>query len=184
MRKVKAGVLVGSSAGGAAALLALSAGHLFMVLLQLRIAHAVYPVRCVLVDNAPGDIVLGLPFRRRYDAALPAGYKPRNAPAHGQGMGVTHICLGVPLGYGVSFPGRKFEQQVAPRKPHETEFKQVLRVEKAWKNWRQKGNSSPQKSSRSIWACPACNGLGFASPFPAPLPNAVGSHGCAGLPSS
>ena len=78
-------------------------------------------------------------FRRRYGAALPAGYKPRNAPAHGQGMGVTHICLGVPLGYGVSFAGRRFEQQAAPRKQHETEFKRILKVEKSWKNWRQKG---------------------------------------------
>ena len=83
-----------------------------MVLLHLRIAHVVYPVRRVLVDNAP---------------------------AHGQGMGVTHICLGVPLGYGVTFPGRRFEQQAAPRKQHETEFKRILKVEKSWKNWRQKG---------------------------------------------
>jgi hypothetical protein len=45
--------------------------HSFMVLIQSKLGHAVYPVRCVLVDHAPGDVVLGLPFRRRYDTALP-----------------------------------------------------------------------------------------------------------------
>jgi hypothetical protein len=78
---------------------------------------------CVLVDHAPGDTFLGLPFRRRYDTAFPLNFKPRDAQTHGQGLGVTHVCLRVPAGYGVTFPGRKMAEQFSPQSPEEVAFK-------------------------------------------------------------
>jgi hypothetical protein len=104
----------------------------------LRLGCAVYPVRCVVVDQAPGDIVLGSPFRRRFDTALPEKFKPTPAP-HGQGMGVTHVCLGVPEGYGVQFPSAGMRKGFHPRAPAEVAFKQVLRVRQSWQNWKQTG---------------------------------------------
>jgi hypothetical protein len=114
-------------------------GHSFMVLLHLQIGHAVYPVRCVLVDHAPGDVVLGLSFWLRYDAAFPPRFKPRQGSMHGQGLGVTHVCLGVPPGFGVSFPSRAVAESHAPKRPEEVAFKQILSVQPTWQNWRQSG---------------------------------------------
>lgn len=54
----------------------------YMVLLHLRLLHAAYPVHCLVVAHAPGEIVLGLPFRRRYDVALPAKFRVPAAGAH------------------------------------------------------------------------------------------------------
>jgi hypothetical protein len=116
-----------------------AASHSFMVLINLRLGHAVYPARCVLVDKAPGDIVLGLCFRRRYDAALPLDFKPTGSAPHGQGIGATHVCLGIPQGFGVSFPTRKLQDRFAPATPSQVAFKQVLAVHQSWQNWRQTG---------------------------------------------
>jgi hypothetical protein len=111
-----------------------AAGHSFIVLLHLRLGHAVYPVRCVLMDKAPDDIVLGLCFRRRYDTAVPPDFKPHGGPPHGQGLGATHVCLGIPPGFGVSFPNRKLQDSFAPASPSEVPFKRVPAVHQSWQN--------------------------------------------------
>jgi hypothetical protein len=56
-----------------------------------------------------------------------------------QGLGVTHVCLGVPKGFGVSFPTRKMQEGFSPQGPADVEFRQVLRVNQSWQNWRQTG---------------------------------------------
>jgi hypothetical protein len=127
-------------------------GHSFMVLIHLHLGCAVYPVRAVLVDNAPGDVVLGLPFRRRYDSAFPANFTPRDGHAHGQGLGVTHMCLGVPVGYAVKFPTRKMAEQSAPQSPEESAFKQILAVKPTWQNWRQSGKELSPAELRAYLA--------------------------------
>ena len=114
-----------------------------------------YSVRCVVVDNASGDLVLGLPFRRRYDTALPFAFKPRQGPDHGQGLEVTHVCLGVPEGYGVSFPSRKLAERFEPKRPAEVSFKQVLPVKPTWQNWRQPGKELSTEELRAQLSSPS-----------------------------
>ena len=119
-----------------------------MVLGHLRLLHAVYPVRCVVVDHAPGDIVLGLPFRRRYDVPTPYKFKAKHSP-NKQGMGVTHVNLGVPKGFGVSLPpglSKRLEQS----DPASVEYKQVLTLDLSWQNWRQTGKELTPEALRPV----------------------------------
>jgi hypothetical protein len=88
--------------------------HSIGVLVHLKLGHAVVPVRCVLVDHALGDVV---PFWPRYDTALPAAFVPRQGQPLGQGLGIIHVCLGVPEGSGVSFPSRKMAECFSPQRP-------------------------------------------------------------------
>jgi hypothetical protein len=119
-----------------------------MVLLHLRLQHAVYPVRCVVVDSAPGDVVLGLPFRRRYDVQAP--YKVvANHKHDGQGLGVTHLTLGVPEGYGVSYPAQ-LAQKWADTEPAAKQYKQVLRLDTSWQTWRQTGKEMVPETLRPV----------------------------------
>ena len=61
----------------------------YLVLLHLRLQCAAYPVHCLVVEHAPGEIVPGLPFRRRYDVALPAKFRVPSAGTHQTTVGVT-----------------------------------------------------------------------------------------------
>lgn len=99
-----------------------------MVFIHLRLGCACYPLRCMLVDHAPADIVLGLGFRRMHNAAWPEGYPPS------QTMGVTTLCLGVPPGYGIYFP-KALRRRYQGRDPAATGFRQVLRLDTEWYSW-------------------------------------------------
>lgn len=99
-----------------------------MVLIHLRLGCAVYPVYCTVVNGAPADVVLGLAFRRKHDAAFPVGYPVR------QGDGVTLMCLGVPPGYGLYFP-QAIRSRYAGRDPAQTIYRQVLRLDTSWRVW-------------------------------------------------
>jgi hypothetical protein len=59
----------------------------FMVLIHLKLGHAVYPVHCLVVPHAPGDIVLGLPFRRRPEGNHMEDLGLREAGIRTYGMG-------------------------------------------------------------------------------------------------
>ena len=72
--------------------------------------------------GAPADIVLGLSFRRKFDASFPVGFKTS------QGSGVTIVCLGVPEGHSLFFP-KPFYERVSDRTPPEAAFRQVLRLD-------------------------------------------------------
>jgi hypothetical protein len=104
-----------------------------MVLVHLRLQHAVYLVRCAVVDNAPGDIVLGLSFRRSYDVPTPHKFQAKHNPTQ-QGMGVTHMVLGVPKGFGVSLPPG-VSKRMGEADPSSVEYKQVLKLDLSWQNW-------------------------------------------------
>jgi hypothetical protein len=120
----------------------------FMVLIHLKLGHAVYPVHCLVVPHAPGDIVLGLPFRRRYDIALPLKFKVPSAGVHQNGLGVTHTCLGVPKGYGVSFP-RALEARHQTAHPSTVAFRQVIEVSPEWITWRHTGKELAAEALRT-----------------------------------
>ena len=114
--------------------------------------HAVYPVRCVVVDHAPGDIVLGLPFRRRYDVPAPLRFKLK-VNSSKQGMGVTHVTLGVPKGYGVSFPSG-LAKSVTDSTPAEQSYRQVLTLDLSWQTWRQTGKELAPAAWRPVLGLP------------------------------
>jgi hypothetical protein len=120
----------------------------FMVLLHLRLQHAVYPVHCLVVENAPGDVVLGLPFRRRYDVAMPRNFLVAAAGAHQTAVGVTHACLGVPKGYGVSFP-RALAARTSSHNPADMEYRQVLELQPDWVTWQHTGKELTAESLRT-----------------------------------
>ena len=69
-----------------------------MVLVHFRLGCAMYPVYCTLVNGAPADVMLGLSFRRKFEASFPVGFHTS------QGPGVTSVCLGVPEGHALFFP--------------------------------------------------------------------------------
>ena len=69
-----------------------------MVLVHLSLGCAMYPVYCTLVNGAPADVMLGLSFRRKFEASFPVGFHTS------QGPGVTSVCLGVPEGHALFFP--------------------------------------------------------------------------------
>jgi hypothetical protein len=71
----------------------------YMTLLHLRLQHAVYPVHSLVVEKAPGDGMLGLPFRCQYNVATPPNFCVASAGAHQTAVRVSHACLGVPKGY-------------------------------------------------------------------------------------
>jgi hypothetical protein len=84
----------------------------------------------MVVEKAPRDIVLGLSFRRRFDLAFPAAFRPA------QGSGVTHVCLGVPPGHGVCFPRVLRDKPFyAGKDPSATPFRQVLALDTTWQRW-------------------------------------------------
>jgi hypothetical protein len=120
----------------------------YMVLLHLRLQHAVYPVHCLVVEHAPGDVVLGLPFRRRYDVAMPPKFRVPSAGAHQTAVGVTHACLGVPKGYGVSFP-RALAARYANHNPADMEYRQVLELQPDWVTWQHTGKELTAESFRT-----------------------------------
>ena len=128
----------------------ISAEAPLVVLIHLRLQHAVYPVKCNVVDHAPFPIVLGLPFRRRYDVPLPHGFKPRTGK---QGMGVAYVGLGVPVGYGVSLPPG-LSKRAAQADPATIPYKQVLPVTLSWQNWRQPGKELSPTALRPILGLP------------------------------
>ena len=121
-----------------------------MVLIHLRLQHAVYPVKCNVVDHAPFPIVLGMPFRRRYDVHLPHGFKPRTGK---QGMGVAYVGLGVPVGSGVILPPG-LSKWAAQADPASIPYKQVLPVTLSWPNWRQTGKELSTTALRPILGVP------------------------------
>ena len=108
-----------------------------MVLVHLRLGCACYPVRCLLVDHAPTDIVLGLSFRRKHNTAWPERFRGD------QTMGVTNICLGVPAGYGLYFP-KALQKSHRDKDPAATGFKQILRLDTAWYSWETTGKHMTQ----------------------------------------
>ena len=121
-----------------------------MVLIHLRLQHAVYPVKCNVVDHAPFPIVLGLPFRSRYDVDLPHGFKPRTGK---QGVGVAYVGLGVPVDYGVSLlPG--LSKLAARADPATIPYKQVLPVTLSWHDSRQTGKELSPTALRPILGLP------------------------------
>jgi hypothetical protein len=120
----------------------------FMVLVHLRLQHAVYPVHCLVVEHAPGEVVLGLPFRRRYDVAMPPNFRVPSAGAHQTAVGVTHACLGVPKGYGVSFP-RALAARYANQHPADMEYRQVLELQPDWVTWQHTGKELTAESLRA-----------------------------------
>ena len=121
-----------------------------MVHIHLRLQHAVYPVKRNVVDLTPFPIVLGLPFRRRYDVPLPHGFKPSTGK---QGMGVAYVGLGVLVGYGVSLPPG-LSKRAAQADPASLACKQVLSVTLSWQNWRQTGKELSPTALRPILGLP------------------------------
>ena len=119
-----------------------------MVLAHLRLQHAVYPVHCLVVEHAPGDVVLGLPFRRRYDVALPSKFRVPSAGTHQTAVGVTHACLGVPNGYGVSFP-RALAARYSDERPANIAYRQVLELRPDWMTWQHTGKELTAESLRT-----------------------------------
>ena len=83
---------------------------------------------CTLVDVAPADVVLGLGFRRKFNAPYPPAY-PLS-----QSMGVTSICLGVPKGYGLYFP-KGLQNLFRGRDPADAGFCQILHLQTPWMTW-------------------------------------------------
>jgi hypothetical protein len=100
------------------------------------------------VDNAPGDIVLGLPFRRRYDVPTPHKFQAKHNPTQ-QGMGVTHMVLGVPKGFGVSLPPG-ISKRMEEADPSSVEYKQVLKLDLSWQNWCHTGKELAPEALRPI----------------------------------
>ena len=99
-----------------------------MVLVHLRLGCAMYPVYCTLVNGAPADVVLGLSFRRKFDASFPVGFHTS------QGSGVTSVCLGVPEGHALFFP-KPLRERFADRTPPQAAFRQVLRLDTSCLTW-------------------------------------------------
>lgn len=96
-----------------------------MVCIHLRLGCACYHVYRTLVNHAPAEVVMGMPFRRRYDMPFPAGY-----PAQ-QATGVTSMCLGVPPGHGLYFP-KALRRRFVGQDPTRTDFCQILRLDTTW----------------------------------------------------
>ena len=120
----------------------------YLVLLHPRLQCAAYPVHCLVVEHAPGKIVLGLPFRRRYDVALPAKFRVPSAGTHRTAVGVTHACLGVPKGYGIQFPPALAARYV-DKQPSETAYRQVLEFQPDWVSWQHTGKEITADSLRT-----------------------------------
>jgi hypothetical protein len=76
------------------------------------------------VEQAPGDVGLGLPFGRCYDGAMPPNFRVASAGARLTAVGVTHACLGVPKGYGVSL-SRALAARNSELNPADMEYRQV-----------------------------------------------------------
>lgn len=117
-----------------------------MVCVHLRLVCACYHVFCTLVNHAPAEVLLGLPFRRRYDMPFPAGY-----PAQ-QATGVTSMCLGVPPGYGLCFP-KALRRRFVGQDPTRTGFCQILRLDTTWEKWQVPGKKlTPEQLSADLGA--------------------------------
>ena len=117
-------------------------GH--MVFVHLRLGCAVYPVYLMVVDSSPADIVLGLSFRRKHNAAFPPAY-PLS-----QSMGVTSLCLGVPPGYGLYFP-KALRRQYPGEDPAATGFKQILQLSTEWFTWQATGTHlTPAQTAAAV----------------------------------
>ena len=126
-----------------------------MVLLHLRLQYAAYPVHCLVVEQAPGEMVLGLPFRRRYGVALPAKFRVPSAGTHQTAVGVTYACLGVSKGYGNEFP-RALAARYADKQPSDIAYRQMLETQPVWVSWQRTGKEITADSPRTYLGSNNC----------------------------
>ena len=98
------------------------------VLVHLRLGCAMYPVYCTLVNGAPSDVASGLPFRRKFNASFPVGFKTC------QGSDVTSMCLGVPEGHAI-FSSKPLRELFSDRTPPEAALHQMLRLDTSCLTW-------------------------------------------------
>ena len=103
-----------------------------------------YPVKATVVPVAPHPIVLGLPFRRRFDNTLPRGSETQDY------SGVTCICLGVPPSHGLTFPDALLRHAgYKNADPAQCDYRQVLEVKVSWSSLLQEGKELPAKELSS-----------------------------------
>jgi hypothetical protein len=59
---------------------------------------------------------------------MPTHFREATAEAHQTAVGLTHACLGVPNGHGVSFP-RSLANRYANQNPADMKYRQVLELQ-------------------------------------------------------
>jgi hypothetical protein len=79
---------------------------------------------------------------------MPPSFRVPSAGAHETAAGVTHACLRVPKGYGVSFP-RALAARYANHKPADREIRQVLELQPDWVLWHHTGKELTSESFRT-----------------------------------
>ena len=110
-----------------------------LVSVHARIQDAVYPIKLLVVRDAPADVVLGLNFLMRY-ARLAPRTLPDWQPCHAD---VTDtMFLGVPKGRALQVP-KRLRPLTGDAHPAACTFTQAVKLRTAWTHWRMPAKRVP-----------------------------------------